>query len=84
MTIKTGYFEIRLPRKDWNRVVSIRVRLGIGLGLTVTLNLSLTNPNPNLTQELATRFQSFLGNLILDRYQDKMAADTFGRARNYG
>ena len=67
------------PRKDWNRVVSFAVRLGLGLVLVLVLGLVLvlelvirvsfsvnSNPNPNLTPKLTTRFQSFLGNLILE------------------
>ena len=66
------------PRKDWNRVVSFAVRLGLGLVLVLVLGLGLvlelvirvsfsenSNPNPK-TLKLITRFQSFLGNLILE------------------
>ena len=50
--------KIRLPRKDWNRVVSFRATLGLGLVLVLVLVLELvirvsfsvnSNPNPNLT-----------------------------------
>ena len=66
--------KIRLPRKDWNRVVSFRVRLlELTLKLTPITNSSTnpntntnTSPNPNLALKLTTRFQSFLGNLILE------------------
>ena len=30
------YSKIRLPRKDWNRVVSFRARLGLGLTTSLT------------------------------------------------
>ena len=57
-------------------MVSFEVRLGLGLEFTLTLlTLTLTpNTNPNintsakanLALKLTTRFQYFLGNLILD------------------
>ena len=63
------------PKSDYRER---RVRLGLGLELTLKLTLitnSNTNPrvrvsvrvsvNPNLALKLTTRFQSFLGNLIL-------------------
>ena len=56
---------------------------GLGLGLAFTLKLTLitnpnTNPNPkaNLALQLTTRFQYFLGNLIL--------VTTFFRRRTVG
>ena len=69
--------ELDLSRKEWNRVVSFRAWLGLGIVLGLVLGLVLelvigvsfsvnSNPNPNLTLKLTTRFQSFLGNLILE------------------
>ena len=67
--------ELDLSRKEWNRVVSFRAWLGLGIVLVLVLVLELvigvsfsvnSNPNPNLTLKLTTRFQSFLGNLILE------------------
>ena len=62
----------QITEKDWNRVVSFRARLGLGLVLGLVLELVIrvsfsvnSYPNPNLTPKLTTRFQSFLGNLIL-------------------
>ena len=69
--LKKVVTKIRLPRKYWNRVVSCRARLALGLGLVLGLVIRVSfsvnsNPNPNLTPKLTTRFQSFLGNLILE------------------
>ena len=54
-------------------MVSFRARLALGLVLVLGLELVIrvsfsvnSNPNPNLTQKLTIRFQSFLGNLILE------------------
>ena len=50
-------------------LVSFRAKLGLGLVLVLVLELVIsfsvnTNTRPNL--KLTTRFQSFLGNLILE------------------
>ena len=62
--------KIKLPRKDWNRVISFRARLGLGLEITNsntnTNPNTNTSPNPNLALKLTTRFQSFLDNPILE------------------
>ena len=42
--------------------VSVSVRVMLELVIEVSVN---SNPNPNLTLKLTTRFQSFLGNLIV-------------------
>ena len=52
-------------------MVSFRAKLGLGLVLELELVIRVSfsvnsNPNPNLTLKLTTRFQSFLGNLILE------------------
>ena len=53
-------------------MVSFEVRLGLGLEFTLTLLTLTLTPNintsakANLALKLTTRFQYFLGNLILD------------------
>ena len=47
--------------------VSVSVVLVLVLELVIRVSFSVnSNPNPNLTPKLTTRFQSFLGNLILE------------------
>ena len=66
------------PKSDYRERTGTEC-LVLGLGLEFTLKLTLitnsntnsntntnTSPNPNLALKLTTRFQSFLGNLILE------------------
>ena len=60
----------------FKKIISTRLELGLGLVLVLVLVLAElvvrvrvrvnSNPNPSLTLKLATRFQSFLCNLILE------------------